>query len=304
MAEPSEPGADVPAEADRRLHSGAFSSGLTVPDFAACLGMGMRPVGLVQGFCAMQWAWYGSGSPYMRGMSPYASPHQQGGLYSEVYACPHGFVSADHRAWGQNYEQPWIEQAWAQGYGSAYERMIEEATDAGAHGVIGVADSTKMLSETSVTEFHVLGTAVVVDGAPPPAGGRPWSTFLAGQRLAKLFEAGFAPVSVVASLGSVRVWANCITEYLMEGGMYSWAGTDPREVEQVSNAHMAVREIVREGVRSRLGGDVLHGARMQMDRRELGKGDSVVECRLSGTRVRRFKDFDPLPPAVPTVRLS
>ena len=50
---------DVPEAAPRRLESGSFSSGLTVPDFAACLQMGLRPVGLVQGFCAMQWGWYG-----------------------------------------------------------------------------------------------------------------------------------------------------------------------------------------------------------------------------------------------------
>ena len=30
-------------------------SGLTVPDFAACLQMGLQPVGFVQGYCVMQW---------------------------------------------------------------------------------------------------------------------------------------------------------------------------------------------------------------------------------------------------------
>jgi hypothetical protein len=36
----------------------------------------------------------------------------------------------------------------------------------------------------------------------------------------------------------------------------------------------------------------------------LSQGDEVIECALRGTRVRRFKDFDPLPSARPTVRLS
>ncbi len=33
--------------------------------------------------------------------------------YSETYRCPHGYVSAEHRTWGQNLEQPWVEEAWA-----------------------------------------------------------------------------------------------------------------------------------------------------------------------------------------------
>ena len=294
---------DLPEAADRRLTSPSFSSGLTVPDFAACLEMGLRPVGLVQGFCAMQWAWYGAGSPYMRGLNPYAPASQYGGAYVENYGCPHGFVSAEHRMWGQNYEQPWIESAWGQGYQTAYERMVEEARDLGAHGVVAVSDRVHQLAEVSVTEFHLLGTAVVVEDGPAPAAG-PWTTYLAGQRLVKLFQAGFAPIAIVAVLTSVRIWANCITAYLMEGGMYSWGGYGPHEIDQVAKAHMAGRGLARERVRAQLGADVLHGAHMEMTRREIGAGDGVVECTLAGTRVRRFKAFDPLPPALPTVRLA
>src|SRR5580698_2948060 len=208
-------GGDLPEAALRRLESSAFSSGLTVPDFAACLEMGLQPVALVQGFCVMQWGWYGPGSGYGRGLSPYAGPQGAGG-YSETYRCPHGYVSAEHRMWGQNLEQPWVEQAWAHGYGTAYSRMIEEATDHGAHGVIGVVDRVSNVADTGTTEFHFLGTAVTVEGGSPPAGGVPWSTYLAGQRLTKSIEAGFMPVAVVASLASVRVWAYCMTEYYMD----------------------------------------------------------------------------------------
>src|SRR5579863_1419843 len=91
---------DLPEAAERRLSAGSFSSGLTIPDFAACLQMGLRPVGLVQGFCVMQWGWYGSGSPYMRGMTPYAfGGNAPRGAYSESYSCPHGgyVYSNEHR---------------------------------------------------------------------------------------------------------------------------------------------------------------------------------------------------------------
>ena len=182
VAGPDDPAAvagtegDLPEAAVRRLESSAFSSGLTVPDFAACLEIGLEPVALVQGFCVMQWGWYGPGSGFMRGMSPYVAGPQNAGAYSETYRCPHGYVSVEHRMWGQNLEQPWVEDAWAQGYGTAYRRMIEEATDHGAHGVIGVVDRVASVADTGTTEFHFLGTAVTVEGGPPPAGGVPWST--------------------------------------------------------------------------------------------------------------------------------
>jgi hypothetical protein len=299
---------DLPEAAVRRLESSAFSSGLTVPDFAACLELGLEPVALVQGFCVMRWGWYGPGSGYMRGASPYSwGGGQQAGGFSEVYTCPHGFVSNEHRTWGQNLEQPWVEKAWAEGYGSAYHRMLEEAASLGAHGVIGVADRVAHLADTGTTEFHFLGTAVRVEAGPAPVPGTTaglWTTYLAGQRLTKSIEAGFMPVSVVATLSSVRVWAYCITEYLMEGTR-SWGGpTGSHEVEQVSRAHMAARQLARTHVRQQLGGDALTGAMLAVHRRELSQGDEVIECTLRGNRVRRFKDFDPVELPRPTVRLS
>ncbi len=296
---------DLPEAAPRRLESGSFSSGLTVPDFAACLQMGLRPVGLVQGFCAMQWGWYGAGSPYMRGMSPYAAPGGQG-TYLQNWYCPHGFVSAEHRSWGQNYEQTWVEDAWLAGFNAAFGRMVEEAKEVGAHGIIGVTDTSRPMPETNIAEFHVLGTAVVVEDGPPPPGGEPWSTYLAGQRLAKLLEAGFMPISVIAVIASVRVWAYCITEWLMEGGALGWGQTNQstQEIEQVSEAHLAVRALARDHARRQLGHDTMHGTTVWTSEREVGSGDQVLECTLRGTRVRRFKDFDPMPAPRPTVRLS
>jgi hypothetical protein len=293
---------DLPEAAVRRFAEGAFTSNLTVPDFAACLQMGLEPVGYVQGYCVMQWQWYGMGSPYGSFGLPYQGSSQG---YSETWQCPHGFVSAEHRGWGQNYEQPWIEDAWREGFTSAYERMVEEATQAGAHGIVGLVDTSERLSDMGVLEFRVQGTAVRVVDGPPPSGGRPWTTYLAGQRLAKLVEAGYAPVSIAASVASVRVWAYCITEYLTEGSNTGWGNQMAgAEIEQVANAQMAVRRLAREHVRAQLDGDSLHGASMVATERELGQGDAEFQCILRGNRVRRFKPFDPMPIPRPTVRLS
>jgi hypothetical protein len=291
---------DLPEAAHRRLDQGAFSSGLSVSDFGACLDMGLEPVGLVQGFCAMRWGAFTMGA-MGRGLTPFSAT--QGG-YVQNYQCPHGMVSADHRAWGQNYQQNWIEDTWRTGFNSAYSRMMEEAQTLDAHGVVGVIDSENPLSDTGVVEFHLRGTAVkVIDASAPTE--TPWSTFLAGQRLAKTFEAGYAPVSIVTSVASVRVWAYCVTEYLMEGagGMWSNAG-GAAEIVQIVDAQSKVRDLARARVRSSLHGDALHGAHLEVSTREFSKGDLEFQSRLSGNRVRRFKDFDPLAVPQPTVRLS
>jgi uncharacterized protein YbjQ (UPF0145 family) len=318
----TEAATDLPEAVGRRLTSGAWSSGLSVADFAACVSMGLRPLALVQGFCAMQWSAYAmsGGSPWgsrptagaPRGAgagagagAPYASAGSGSG-YNETWPCPHGIASLEHR-WGGNYEQPWAEHAWSQGFGSAYTRMVEEAQEAGAHGIIDVVDTSKYLSEQSVIEFHVTGTAVAVEDAPalpePQAQPAPWSTYLAGQRLAKLFEAGFVPVSVAAAMSSVMMWPNCQTEYLLRG-TGGWGYSYGGEIEQVINADTAVRRLARAAVRSQLGSDTLHGARFAVTRHTGNMGGHVIECTLRGTRVRRFKDFDPLPAPRPTVRLS
>jgi hypothetical protein len=56
-------------------------------------------------------------------------------------------------------------------------------------------------------------------------------------------------------------------------------------------------------VRDQLEHDSLHGAEMVTTEREMGDGDVELQCILRGNRVRRFREFDPMPPPVPTVRL-
>jgi len=301
MSVPAEAPGDLPEAAVRRMGEGAFTSGLTVPDFAACLQMGLEPVGFTQGYCVMNWQWYGM-SPLGGGGFGY----QWGGVrgYSETWNCPHGMVSAEHRSWGQNYEQSWVEDAWATGFSTAYARMLQEAASAGAHGIVGVVDSTSPLSDMGVVEFRLQGTAVRVVDGDPPADGRPWSTYLAGQRLTKLVEAGYAPVAVAASVASVGVWANCVTQYLSEGSNSMFGGATPgAEITQLVNAQMMARQIATQRVREQLGGDSLHGAAMTTVQHERGEGDVEVECVLRGNRVRRFREFDPMPAPRPTVRL-
>lgn len=289
---------ELPREAAGRLGSRAFSSGLSVADFAACLDMGMRPVALVQGFSVMGWSWYGPGSMYM--MSGYGARSRWGSTLS-AYRCPHGYVSVDHRVYGENFEQQWVRQAWMTGFEAAFQRMVDEARTAGASGVIGVVDTNTSLIDRSIREFHVYGTAVVVDGAEP---GPVWTSRLAGSRLAKLVESGFMPVSVVASMASVRMWAVCRTAYLMQGQSYGYGWGDTGEIDQLSDAQMQARRLARDHIRSSLDGDTLQGARLDVGRWEIGEGDLEVDCIIRGTRVRRVRPSPPLDPPRLVVRLS
>ena len=332
---------DLPPEAEGRLTSGAFSSGLSVNDFAACLHMGLRPVALVQGYCVMRWSWYGMASPspyrygpgygvggYGRGFPGTAGggfgfPGTAGGGFGgpfsgsrgwggpgrrpgtlSTYRCPHYYAGADHRVWGENFDQSWLAQTWNDGFNTAYNRMVEEAAEAGAHGVIGVVDRSSGLIDRDIREFHVFGTAVVVEGERPPE--RIWSSYLSGQRLAKLIEAGYMPTSIVASMASVRMWAVCVTDYMMRGSYPLMGGPVQAggEITQFADAQMQSRRLVRDQVKAAIGDDILHGADLSVSVREVGEGDAQVDCVLRGTRVRRFRAADPLPPPQLTVRAN
>lgn len=335
------PPSDLPPEAAGRLTAGAFSSGLSVNDFAACLHMGMRPVALVQGYCVMRWSRYGNPGPYsygygrpgfggpgygrgfpvggglpgtagggfggpFAGRAGYSTGGRRAGTLS-TYACPHYYAGADHRSWGENYDQSWVAQTWNEGFNTAYQRMLEEAQQAGAHGVIGVIDRSSELIERDIREFHLYGTAVVVEGEPAPE--RIWTSYLAGQRLAKLLEAGLMPTSIVASMVSVRMWAVCVTDYLMRGSYPLMGGMGGPvqmggEITQLADAQMQARRLVRDQVKAALGPDTLHGADMQVSVREVGEGDVQVDCILRGTRVHRYRAADPLPPPELTVRAN
>jgi len=292
---------DLPEAAGRRLSDTAWSSGLSVPDFAATIAVGLEPASVVQGYAVLQWSWY-AGARYRS--TPLWGSGRSSGQYAEQWQCPHGFVGAEHRTWGYNAEVPWVQDSWAQGWGLAYKRMVEEAVAAGAHGVVGVVDDMQYLAGGYTAEFRISGTAVRVPGVRFPR--QPFTTYLAGQRLAKLLEAGYAPVSVVAGLSAVQMFGYCITQYQLSGTVAgsTWASTGVESVHQVNRAQRAARHLARQRISEQLAGDALHGAVLDQFEHEAGEGDMTVQCLLKGNRVRRFKPFDPVGVPEPVVRLG
>lgn len=290
---------------DSKAPTGAWSSGLSTNDFAACVTSGLRPLGFVQGCSVVSWSFFGVG---YSAMSFGLGANRPTGYY-EQYSCPHGIVSAEHRRYGLNFQKTWIEQAWTDALHAATKRLLSEATQLGAHGIIGIVEKTIYHPDSSTFEFSLSGTAVAVDGVPAPA--TPFTTFLAGQKLNKLIEAGFAPVEIALGISAVGVMASCITEYQLRGvgassigGAFgNWGGASQGgEVEQVVRAQSAARSLVRERVRSSLKGDILHGASLSVSTRESQEGPQI-DATLRGNRVRRFKEFAQMEQPRPVVRL-
>jgi len=276
----------------------AWSSGLSTNDFAACLSSGLRPLGFVQGCSVVAWLFYGA--PFSTSGIGFGSYQQPSG-YFEQFNCPHGFVSTEHRIAGYNYQQTWVEDAWNAAFFSALKRLTDEARRLGAHGVIGIVERAEHHGDISAFELSLSGTAVLVEGADAPDS--PFTTFLAGQKLNKLVEAGFAPVSIAQSFVSIGVYGSCITEYQLRGGIGWGFGMAPTgEVDQVARAHTAARMIARESIRKQLAGDVLHAASLSARDHE-SQGGPQIEISIRGNRVRRFKDFEQLPLPRPVVRL-
>lgn len=272
-----------------------FTSGLSAADFAATLALGMRPVAFVQGCSVLRWHRYGRGSGITR---PRVLSHDHAGHVLSNYDCPHLSPMPGHWTWGQNFEQTWKSQAWADGFSAAFSQMMDRAADIGAHGVLGVVDSSADPPESGVREFQVYGTAVILAGAESPE--RPWSCRLRGQSLAKMIEAGYWPVSALAAMASVRSWAVCSTKMLMVGDYDELANTPHRvragsPITQLADAQMQARRLARDRLADLVDSDTLFGVDLQVAPRQIRSADIEVECILRGSQVRRRQPGRPGP---------
>lgn len=306
----------LPEAAERRLQSSTFSSSLSINEFAACLHSGLEPVDMVQGFCAMRWSAVNGYGPQQQARYSYSTGYYDSYPYGSFnsftqlrhYECP-GFANTayggqSHTRWfGANYALTGLEHDWLAGFSKSLARMVQEAREAGGHGVIGVRDSVRPFVEANMVEYHLTGTAVRVAGRGNKTS-NVWSTFLAGQRLDKLFEAGMVPVSVICQPAVVAIQPYCVTEEFEAGRTYRSHPTSCYEENtQVTDALMDVGRRAREKVRREIGGDALYGTTLTVQP-EMAYGLSGYWATMKGTRVRRFRDVEPIDPPLPTVTLS
>jgi uncharacterized protein YbjQ (UPF0145 family) len=229
----------IPLAAERRLRElgergGAFTSDLSVGDFALCRQLGLKPVSQVMG-----------SSIYQVGYQATPWPSAMGGSFM--------------------FEMEALSQAWNEVRGLALGRLSQEASHVGADAVVGVELRTGEhdWAENAI-EYVVVGTAIrrgqnaapegSASGAegrrsngPTPDGrrpsrGEPVLTELSVADYAKLLSAGVEPLGVVAWSSVFFVGASYSTQ--MMSGVGGLGFTQNQELREFTQGVYSAREIV------------------------------------------------------------
>jgi hypothetical protein len=263
--------------ADATAPAAAFDSGLTTPDFAACLSMGLQPLRLAQGFyCGQMAAWSGYQAAVI-----------------ERYPCG-GHYDTNHAPPGWLGQHDAVDEAWTTAFDTAMQRLRQEAEAVGAHGVVGVHVELGHPTNEHSTEVHLYGTAVRVAGA---SAGPIWTTRIAGHKLAKLIEAGYVPDDVLYARCTGISYEGCYGEHY--GPNLVPAGSAFTPVEEV---HRMARQRALEDARRKTGRHSLYGVEVRVYETESGD-TTYVTCQVLGSVVRRVRPTMPLAVPVATVSL-
>ena len=262
---------------------------LPVAGAAGVAASGFEPAGEVMGCIVEHFGWSGFGCPYY-GYGGYGPPGAFGGpMGPRGIAGPAGWgpptmTSGQGNRWGGF--GPYADALY-RGYDTAVARMLEEATALGADGVVGVRLTVEHMGNGN-REFVALGTAVRSVGRRHLQ--RPFATLLAGQDVAKLFAAGWAPASIVIGL-SVAVRHD---DYRTQMQARSW-NTANVEVEGYSElvAHTradARDQLARRIARTGADGAVIEDMTLHIHEREQGENhrDHIAEATVTGTAIVRF----------------
>jgi uncharacterized protein YbjQ (UPF0145 family) len=254
--------------------SGTWGSALSSDEFAAIRSVGFEAVGQVLG----------------------AAVYNVG--YAGGYGCP-GAWNSFALAWGPSARTQVSSRG---GYGSfgplvqtmyearrkAIRRMVEECTELGGHGVVGVRLSIGPFPAGGL-EFRAIGTAVRAPGAPLLR--RPFTSDLSGQDFAKLVTKGWMPAGLVLGISIAARHDDWMTV-----GQTRW-GAGNAEVtgytELVNDTRHDARTQLQADV-NRLGaeGVVIADMDLQVRERECpaqeGGRDHIVEATNIGTAIVRF----------------
>ncbi len=291
-----------------RSPGAAWTSDLSVAELAAVHHAGFEPVGMVMGSTvyrmATQWGYsnvFGGG--ILGGQTAYGSTYgnaRTGEVQS--YPCTHGWgmgmgMGAGHR-WGYNWEHTMFEDGVLAARDAALVRIIEEARDLDAHGVVGVRLIRRHLEGVgSALEFTAIGTAIRRTGGPHL--NQPFMSHLDGVAFGKLLHGGYVPVSLVIGVGAVEIDPGCTTEWMLR----SWNNA---RIDQISDGIEMARllGISRlEGELEAVDADGAVGVDVEFTNHEVATGALLVELISIGTAVRRYaKDpMDEVP--LPIMRL-
>ncbi|HEY5194538.1 MAG TPA: heavy metal-binding domain-containing protein [Solirubrobacteraceae bacterium] len=287
----------IPLAAERRLreigeHGGAFTSDLSVGDFALCHQLGLKPVSQVMGSSIYQVGY--QATPWPSGMG--------GGFMFEMEA---------------------LSEAWNEVRDLALGRLAQEATHVGADAVVGVDLRTGEhdWAENAI-EYVVIGTAIRHDrtaqtqGGPradrpadgnmstQPRGDSPVLTELSVADYAKLMSAGVEPLGVVAWSSVFFVGASYSTQ--MMSGVGGMGFTQNQELREFTQGVYSARETVvarlteqaaRLDASGVIGVRIAHSIRrMTVGAGTYSRGGLMVTFHAIGTAIREDRATIPYAP--------
>ncbi len=252
----------------------AWSSNLSVPELAAIRGAGYQPAGFVLGASVYRFAATsglgtrtvpGAGGGGVPGGAPFTGWGGSFGGATGGFGIGQGMAMGYYGA-GVTVELEDYEAGIVEASQLALDRMIAEARDYGAHGIVGVRIRQRHIgTPVPGVDFFVTGTAVVRPGEPSAE--MPFSSHLSGQDFAKLIGRGYEPRGFVLGIAAVRAYEGWATA----GQMMSWRNT---EVTQLSQVFDRCTSLAVE--------------RMESDARAIGDGVVGVELNVGFSRLQAF----------------
>jgi uncharacterized protein YbjQ (UPF0145 family) len=278
----------IPLAAERRLRElgergGAFTSDLSVGDFALCHQLGLKPVSQVMG-----------SSIYQVGYQSTPWPSAMGG----------GFM----------FEMQALSEAWNEVRELALGRLAQEAGHVGADAVVGVDLRTGEhdWAENAI-EYVVIGTAIRHD-QPSQAGhtkadrysrqSGPVLTELSVADYAKLLSAGVEPLGVVAWSSVFFVGASYSTQ--MMSGVGGMGFTQNQELPEFTQGVYSARESVVSRLTHQaakldasgvIGVRIAHGIqRTTVGAGTYSRGGLMVTFHAIGTAIREDRATIPYAP--------
>jgi uncharacterized protein YbjQ (UPF0145 family) len=292
------PAPDAGSFQPEKRERATWTSDLSVAEAAAVRRVGMVPAGFVMGTAVMQLAAAG-GQLYGQWGGLSGQSFGQGGGYSETYPCAHtyglggnmgfrGGVGAPEH-YGFSVEDAVLAASLAEGYGLAIERLDAEATDVGAHGVVGVdLFFENLVGSPGTATFFARGTAVAHPGTPPLPS--PFLTNATGQHFERLIALGYVPTGLAVGVGSVYVQPNCQAR-----GDFTVPGVNRQIPSAIAVARTRARSSLAAAAH-RSGEGVVNTE--WTDRRVHRYGESWDQLTIAvGTAVRRYStEAPPLTP--------
>jgi len=203
-----------------------------------------------------------------------------------TYPCPHPWTCGGSST-GYTWEQTAYQAGMREAKGLAMSRLVAEAGELQAHGVVGVRLQLRHLDDSRrAIEFTAVGTAIRRPDAPALA--TAFTSHLSGQELLILLEFGYVPCALVMGVGTVLVSPNCAARTRLTG----WWNV---ELDQYSDAAHECRRLANAGVvaeASAARADGVVGVTVTFEIEEVG-ALRLFDLRVTGTAVRRFADPGP-----------